>query len=37
MTHVPYKGSAPEAFAAFWAKERAGAKALVEQARLQVD
>jgi hypothetical protein len=30
-------GSTPEAFAAFWAKERAGAKALVEQARLQVD
>jgi len=35
--YTPLVGSTPEAFAAFWAKERAGAKALVEQARLQVD
>ena len=35
--YTPLVGSTPEAFAAFWAKERAGAKALVEQARLRVD
>ena len=35
--YTPLVGSTPEAFAAFWAKERAGAKTLVEQARLQVD
>jgi len=35
--YTPLVGSSPEAFAAFWAKERAGAKTLVEQARLQVD
>ncbi|WP_088157768.1 Bug family tripartite tricarboxylate transporter substrate binding protein [Achromobacter xylosoxidans] len=35
--YTPLVGSTPEAFAAFWAKERAGAQALVEQARLQVD
>jgi tripartite-type tricarboxylate transporter receptor subunit TctC len=35
--YTPLVGSTPEAFAAFWAKERAGATALVEQARLQVD
>ncbi|QKH36819.1 tripartite tricarboxylate transporter substrate binding protein [Achromobacter pestifer] len=35
--YTPLVGSTPEAFAAFWAKERAGARALVEQARLQVD
>ncbi|OAE54944.1 ABC transporter substrate-binding protein [Achromobacter insolitus] len=35
--YTPLVGSSPEAFAVFWAKERAGAKTLVEQARLQVD
>jgi len=35
--YTPLVGSTPEAFAAFWAKERAGAQALVEKARLQVD
>ena len=35
--YTPLVGSTPEAFAAFWAKERAGAQALVENARLQVD
>ncbi len=35
--YTPLVGSTPEAFAAFWAKERAAAKTLVEQARLQVD
>ena len=35
--YTPLVGSTPEAFAAFWAKEREGAKQLVEQARLQVD
>ncbi|WP_454675299.1 Bug family tripartite tricarboxylate transporter substrate binding protein [Achromobacter pestifer] len=35
--YTPLVGSTPEAFAAFWAKERADAKVLVEQARLQVD
>jgi tripartite-type tricarboxylate transporter receptor subunit TctC len=35
--YTPLVGSTPEAFAAFCAKERARAKALVEQARLQVD
>ncbi len=35
--YTPLVGSTPEVFAAFWAKERAGAKTLVEQARLQVD
>lgn len=35
--YTPLVGSTPEVFAAFWVKERAGAKTLVEQARLQVD
>ncbi|CAB3629524.1 MULTISPECIES: Bug family tripartite tricarboxylate transporter substrate binding protein [Achromobacter] len=35
--YTPLVGSTPEAFAVFWAKERAGAQALVEKARLQVD
>lgn len=35
--YTPLVGSSPEVFAAFWAKERADARTLVEQARLQVD
>ncbi len=35
--YTPLVGSTPEAFASFWAKERADARTLVEQARLQVD
>ncbi|WP_313389557.1 Bug family tripartite tricarboxylate transporter substrate binding protein [Achromobacter aegrifaciens] len=35
--YTPLVGSTPEAFAVFWANERAGAQALVEKARLQVD
>lgn len=35
--YTPLVGSTPEVFAAFWAKERADARTLVEQARLQVD
>jgi tripartite-type tricarboxylate transporter receptor subunit TctC len=35
--YTPLVGSTPEAFGVFWAKERAGAQALVEKARLQVD
>ncbi|MGS1009430.1 Bug family tripartite tricarboxylate transporter substrate binding protein [Achromobacter anxifer] len=35
--YTPLVGSTPEVFAAFWANERAGAKTLVEKARLQVD
>ncbi|MEN5066139.1 tripartite tricarboxylate transporter substrate binding protein [Achromobacter aegrifaciens] len=35
--YTPLVGSTPQAFAVFWAKERAGAQALVEKARLQVD